>query len=313
MDSMNQDAYQRAQTFLCERARPLERRAFEHAFQGAPVWPVLDELARFQNPDGGFGHGLEPDALTGASGALATSVALRRLAEVEAGPDHPLVRQAVGYLEQTLDPTTRAWRIVPEATAEAPHAPWWAQEGLEERFGGFALNPRADILAQLYALGPAADEGWLDTLAEDVVRTAEVRATSGLPMHDLIGVVRLLDAPHLSPALRRRLLDLAVPLAEADVGRTPEAWSTYGLRPLDLAPRPDAALATVLTEPLQAHLDYLIAAQGEDGAWWPGWTWGEGADADAWESSRTAWAGVLTLDALRQLRVFGRFGVEGEG
>jgi hypothetical protein len=311
MTSMNRDAYQRARAFLCERARPLERRAFEHAFQGAPAWPVIDELAGFQNPDGGFGHGLEPDALTGASGALATSVALRRLADVEAGPDHPLVRGAVGYLEQTLDPATRAWRIVPEATADAPHAPWWAQEGLEARFGGFALNPRADILAQLYAIGPAADEGWLDTLAEDVVRTAEVRAPTGLEMHDLIGVVRLLDAPHLSPALRRRLLDLAVPLAEADVGRTPEAWSTYGLRPLDLAPRPDAALASVLAEALQAQLDHLIATQGDDGAWWPRWSWGEGADPAAWESSKTAWAGMLTLDALRQLRAFGR--LEGEG
>jgi hypothetical protein len=311
MTSMNRDAFQRAQAFLCERARPLERRAFEHAFQGAPAWPVLDELARFQNPDGGFGHGLEPDALTGASGALATSVALRRLAEVDVGPDHPLVRQAVGYLEQTIDPASRAWRIVPEATAEAPHAPWWAQEQLEERFGAFALNPRADILAQLYALGPAADEGWLDTLAEDVVRTAEVRAATGLGMHDLIGVVRLLDAPHLSPALRRRLLDLAVPLAEAEVGRTPEAWSTYGLRPLHLAPRPDAALASVLAEPLQAQLDHVLATQADDGAWWPEWSWGESADDDAWERSRTAWAGMLTLDALRQLRAFGRLEADG--
>jgi hypothetical protein len=311
MTQLSHDRYRCARDFLMERARPLERKAFEHAFERAPAWPVLDELARFQNPDGGFGHGLEPDALTGASGALATSVALRYLAEVEAGADHALVRRAVAYLEQTLEPATRAWRIVPEATADAPHAPWWAQEALEERFGGFAINPRADLLAQLYALGPAADEGWLDTLAEDVVRTAETRASTGLEMHDLIGLVRLLDAPHLSPALRRRLLDLAAPRAAADVGRTPDDWDAYGLGPLALAPRPDAALAGVLVEPLHAQLDHLIDTQAEDGAWWPNWSWGEGADPDAWASSRTAWAGMLTLDALRQLRAFGR--LEGDG
>jgi hypothetical protein len=311
MTQLTRDRFQLARAFMVERARPLERRAFAHAFDGAPAWPVLDAVARFQNPDGGFGHGLEPDALTGASGALATGVALRYLADVDAGPDHPLVRGAVGYLELTLDPATRAWRIVPEATSDAPHAPWWAREGLEERFGGFALNPRADILAQLYALGPAADEGWLDTLAEDVVRTAEVRASTGLGMHDLIGVVRLLDAPHLSPALRRRLLDLAVPLAEAGVGRTPEAWAEYGLKPVALAPRPDAALAGVLAEPLHAQLDHLIATQADDGAWWPQWSWGDDADPAAWASSRTAWAGMLTLDALRQLRAFGRIEADG--
>jgi hypothetical protein len=305
------DAYERARDFLRSAARPLERRAFEHAFEAGPAWSLFDALAAYQNPDGGFGHGLEPDAQTGASGALATSVALRRLAEADAGRDHPLVRRAVAYLERSLDPLARVWRIVPEATADAPHAPWWAAAGLEERFGGFALNPKADLVAQLYALGPAADEGWLDVLAEDVVRAVEARAPDGLEMHDLIGAARLVDAPHLSPALRRRLLDRLAPLAEASVGRTPEVWAAYGLEPLALAPRPDAALGAVLAEPLQTQLDHLIAAQADDGAWWPTWSWGTGSDDAAWAASRRAWAGVLTLDALRRLRAFGRLPGEG--
>lgn len=307
MVALPDEAFRRARAFLLERARPLERRAFEHEFEGAPAWPVLDELARFQNPDGGFGHGLEPDALTGASGALATSVALHRLVEAGATADHPLVAGAVRYLQQTLDPAARVWRIVPEATAEAPHAPWWAEEGLEERFHGFSLNPKADLVAQLYALGPACDEGWLDTLAEDVVRDVAGRAAAGLEMHDLIGVAHLLDAPHLSPGLRRRLLELVAPVAEGSVGRSPEDWTGYALRPLALAPRPDAALAHLLAEPVAAQLDHLVATQGDEGAWWPNWSWGEGADENAWRSSRDAWAGMLTLDALRHLRHYGRW------
>lgn len=300
------DRYLRARAFLLDRARPLERAAFEHEFEGGPAWPVVDALAAFQNPDGGFGHGLEPDARTGASGALATCVALHRLAEIRAPADHPMVRTAVGYLKDTLDPVERTWRIVPEATAEAPHAPWWAQDGLEERFERFVLNPKADLVAQLYALCPSADEPWLDGLAVDVVREVEARAAAGLEMHDLIGVAHLLDAPHVAPAVRGRLLTLVAPMAEAAVGRTPEAWAGYGLKPLALAPHPEAALAGVLHEPLMAQLDHTIATQAGDGAWWPVWSWGEGADADAWASSRTAWAGMLTLDALRQLRAFGR-------
>lgn len=307
MVTLSDDAFQRARAFLRERARPLERRVFEHEFEGAPAWPVFDELARFANPDGGFGHGLEPDALTGASGALATSVALHRLAEADATADHPLVAGAVRYLQETLDPATRVWRIVPEATADAPHAPWWAEDGLAERFHGFSLNPKADLIAMLYALGPAADEGWLDTLAEDVVRDVAGRAAAGLEMHDLIGVAHLLDAPHLSPGLRRRLLELVAPVAVASVGRTPEDWAGYGLRPLALAPHPDAALAGSLAEPVAAQLDHLVASQADDGAWWPNWTWGGGADGDAWSASRVAWASMLTLDALRHLRDFGRW------
>jgi hypothetical protein len=222
-----------------------------------------------------------------------------------------MVRAAVGYLKATLDPVARTWRIVPEATADAPHAPWWRQEDLEERFQGFVLNPKADLVAQLYALCPSADEPWLDGLAMDVVREVEARA-AGLEMHDLIGVAHLLDAPHVAPGVRGRLLTLAVPIAEAAVGRTAEAWSGYGLKPLALAPRPESALAAALDAPLRAQLDHLVATQADDGAWWPVWTWGEDADGDAevgagaWAGSRVAWAGMLTLDALRQLRAFGR-------
>jgi hypothetical protein len=300
------ERYAAARAFLLERARPLERRAFEADFEGAPSWPVFDELAHFQNPDGGFGHGLEPDALTGASGALATSVALHRLEEAGASADHPMVAAAVDYLRQTIDPTTRTWRIVPEATADAPHAPWWAQDGLEERFHGFTLNPKADIVALLYTLGPAADEGWLDALAEDVVREVEGRAAAGLGMHDMINVVHLLDAPHLSPGLRRRLLELIVPIAQESVGHGPADWDGYGLKPLALAPRPDAALAPALAGAVDAHLDHLVATQADEGAWWPQWSWGDDVFPDAWAASRVAWAGMLTLDALRQLRAFGR-------
>ena len=306
MQRLTTDRYLRARAFLLDRARPLERAAFEHEFEGGPAWPVFDALAAFQNPDGGFGHGLEPDARTGASGALATSVALHRLTEVRAPADHPMVRAAVAYLKATLDPVARTWRMVPEATAEAPHAPWFLREGLEERFADFVLNPKADLVAQLYALCPSADESWLDGLAMDVVREVEARAAAGLEMHDLIGVAHLLDAPHVAPAARGRLLALAVPIAEAAVGRTAEAWSGYGLKPLALAPRPESALAAALDAPLRAQLDHLVATQADDGAWWPIWTWGDGADPDAWAVSRVAWAGMLTLDALRQLQAYGR-------
>src|SRR5690606_25692944 len=145
--------YLQARAFIADRGRPLERLLFEHDFEQAPVWPVLDELAAFQNDDGGFCHGLEADSLTPASGALATSVALRVLAHVGAPATLPMVRAAVAYLRATVAEDSRVWRIVPVEAADAPHAPWWEQAGMEERFTGFMLNPTADTVAQLHALG----------------------------------------------------------------------------------------------------------------------------------------------------------------
>lgn len=300
--------YLQARAALHAIARPLELRRFEHRFEGAPAWPVIDALSAFQNQDGGFGHGLEPDASTTASGALATSVALGRLAEVGAPASHPTVSAAMAYLEATLAASTRTWQIVPDATADAPHAPWWSLDGLAERFHGFTLNPKADIVAQLYALGPAADEAWLRSLADDVVREVRRRVrTSSAPleMHDLICVCRLVDAANVPPTVRDELLDLVAPVAVASVARTPEDYAGYGLRPLSLAPKPTSALADTLAEAIAVNLDHLIATQGDDGAWWPVWSWGNDAD-EAWQRAKRAWAGVLTLDALEWLDAYVR-------
>lgn len=308
MPRLNVHHYLRARAALHAIARPLELRLFEHHFEGAPAWPVIDALSAFQNEDGGFGHGLEPDASTTASGALATSVALLRLAEVGAPASHPMVSAAAAYLEATIDPAARTWQIVPDATADAPHAPWWSLDGLSERFHDFTLNPKADIVAQLHALGPAADEAWLRSLADDVVREVRRRVrASGAPleMHDLICVCRLIDAANVPQAVSDELLDLVAPVAVASVARTPEDYAGYGLRPLSLAPRPSSALADTLAEAVAVNLDHLIATQADDGAWWPVWSWGDEGD-EAWQRAKRAWSGVLTLDALVQLDAYGR-------
>jgi hypothetical protein len=305
MHHLSVEAFHRAGAFLLTHARPLERVAFERAFADGPAWRVIDALEAFQNPDGGFGHGLEPDALTPTSGALATSVALRRLAEIEAPADHPMVVAATDYLRATLVPHERVWRIVPPETEEAPHAPWWGAEGLEERFNGFRVNPRADLLAQLYALRVSTHE-WLDPLAEDVVRDLEAWAASGTPfgMHDIVAAVGLLDAPGLPVPVRLRLHEVLAAVVDSNVSTDPATWHEYVLRPVAVVPRPGSAFSARLADGVERNLDYLIEEQREDGAWWPSWTWGR--DDDVWERQRLAWAGVITLEALLRLQAFDR-------
>ncbi|MBN2983028.1 hypothetical protein [Cohnella algarum] len=68
--------FEAARQFMKRRARPLERAVYEHEFESGSESEVLKELAEFQNPDGGFGCGLEPDLRCKESSALATTRAL---------------------------------------------------------------------------------------------------------------------------------------------------------------------------------------------------------------------------------------------
>lgn len=306
MPRLTTERYLQARAFLNDHARPLELALFAHDFEGAPAWPVFDALADFQNDDGGFGHGLEPDSLTPSSGALATSVALRVLCEVGAPATHPMLRSTVAYLERTFDEPAGTWRIVPADTESYPHAPWWSQDGLSERFNAYRLNPKAEIVAHLFSLGAVLDGDWLVAQARAVLREVEAKAATGIEMHDLIGACRLLDAGGLPADLRQRLRSALAPAAREAVRAA--AADGYGLRALSLAPRPDSALADQLADQVVVELEGLLDTQAEDGAWWPSWDWGAapGSDAaSAWEASKTAWAGVITLENLRSLDAHG--------
>ena len=102
MRSLSAEAFGRAKDYLMTGGRPLEQARFKHLFEDGSLEEVAAALAAYQNPDGGYGHALEPDAFTPTSGALATSIGLRVLRETGATADHEQIRGAVGYLLATL-------------------------------------------------------------------------------------------------------------------------------------------------------------------------------------------------------------------
>ncbi|MEJ2667859.1 MAG: hypothetical protein P8Z81_12305 [Deinococcales bacterium] len=301
MAMLSREAFERAVRFLQEQARPLEAACFRHSFGEAPATSVVKALAAYQNGDGGYGRALEPDLRTPSSSALATSLALLRLAALGVGGKHPQVQAARAYLERSLDPQRWTWRIVPDDVGAYPHAPWWGQAGLEERFGRYLVNPRAALVAGLLHFEDTLDGDWLGQVAEDTVRAVETRE---LDMHELLAALALLEAPGLAVGSRARVRAACEQAAERLVATEPEAWAGYGLAPVQVAPRPDSPLHHLFAEVVHVNLDVLVAAQGEEGAWSPNWSWG--AYPDAWAEAQREWQGVLTLEALEALRAYGR-------
>ena len=74
--------------------------------QGDAASALAASLA-YQNANGGFGRGLEPDV----SGS--------------APSDHPMMQGVVGRLEANFDWKARVWPIIGPEVALAPHASWW--------------------------------------------------------------------------------------------------------------------------------------------------------------------------------------------
>jgi hypothetical protein len=282
-----------AALFLAANARVLDRRRYERLFAGGDATPVRDAVAAYRNPDGGFGHGLEPDGRAPASQPAAIEIALRVLHQADAW-DPGLVADACDWLQANAPAEGGA--VFAEPTIEGwPHAPWWVPEPGRPA----SLASTGQIAGTLHARG--VSHPWLDRATELLWSRIDGLAAPG--PYDLHGALRFLDyVPDRERA--ERALKRVAPMLLGVVAQDPDTpGETHS--PLDFAPLPGSLARSVFAEPvIRAHLDHLAAGQRDDGGWmfnWPAWS--PAAEGD--------WRGYITVDALRILRANGRLSGSG--
>ncbi len=301
--TLSRARFEAARSFVETDGRPLERALLRHGVGQGSMDEAMVALIAFQNPDGGFGHGLEPDMRSPASTAIATSIGLRLLVRIGAPARHPTVVGAIEWLDGALDRETGVWPIVGRDVEQAPHAPWWTwSEDMAAGWNGFHFNPTAEILAHLYRYRAATPAGVFE-YAEAGLRRALAQLELLEGAYDLKCAIRLAEADGLPP-------DLAGPL-EALVRRSIAAHDPADdhASPFDAAPTPSSPFADLVDGRIEAALTRLIETQADDGGWpWnPDWHWGY-VDRKAWADAHRDWRGWITRENLETLLAYGRVG-----
>ncbi len=301
MKQLSKPAYEKAAAALQASARPLDRARYARHFSGGSTADVVAALQAFQNPDGGFGHGLEPDIRLPDSSVIATSIAFQHFRELRLPADHPLVASACRYLVQTYNAAQINWPIIPANIDDAPHAPWWVLTG--DLFASRS-NPRAEIAGYLNDYPEHFPAEMQQTVTASVIDHL-LQQPDTLEMHDLLCYIRLWETESLPPDTRATLFAKLKRIVDGTVERDPNGWRAYGLPPLSIIHRPDSPFAENFRAEIEHNLDFIIDMQGDDGLWSPNWSWGE-QWPDAWAQARRDWSGHLTVDNLKLLAAFGR-------
>ena len=276
-----------AERFVLANARLLDRHRLAVLLHGAPVAPVLDALRAYRNPDGGFGHALEPDVRAPESEPAAALHALDVLAGIGA-LDDPMVADAAAWVATIADPDGGVPFVLPTAAAH-PHGPWMVPSD-----GGSHLT--FAIAGALWEAG--CGEPWLRRATEWCwARLERPDALSAyLVKFSLDFLDNVPDAARAGEAIE----DLRSRIGPDGSIPVPGGTENERLTPLTLAPRPGGRSRALFTEDqIEADLDVLEQAQQDDGGWtfdWLAWSPGQSVE----------WRGAMTLRALATLSEHGR-------
>ena len=281
-----------ALTYLRDHGRPIEQAQAAMLFGKGAAADVIEALQAYQNSDGGFGNGLEPDIRLADSSAYATTIALQVLRRIGLKADHPMVKSAMGYLMASFDPDKGGWVAVPANVSDAPHAPWWRySDDVDAQWA----NPRAEIVGYMLDYCGADDLETAMGLFKDTLRRLDT--ATQVEMHDLQCLVRLAETAALPTDARDALSTRLVALAPTAVGLKPSDWEGYSLQPLDIAAQETSPLRELCQPTLPNNVQHLLARQADNGSWSPPWGWGEGL----WPVVEAEWKSYLTFINLTRL------------
>jgi len=285
-----------AERFVLANARLLDRHRLAVLLHGAPVEPVLDALRAYRNPDGGFGHALEPDIRAPTSEPSSTLHALVVLAEVGALED-PIVGEAAAWVASIAERDGGVPFSLPAAAAH-PHAPFLS---LPPSLGGsfFTLA----LAGLLWEAG--SNEPWLERATDWSWERLEEPGNL-----EAYGVKCALDFLDRVPDETRayEAIERLRPHQEAD-GSIPVRGGAENerLTALTLSARPGLRSRALFTgDQIEADLDGVEEGQQEDGGWM--------FDFGVWSTGQLAECrGLVTLLALATLDAHGRLGGEQGG
>jgi hypothetical protein len=272
-----------AERFVLSTARLLDRHRLAVLLHGAPVDPVLDGLRAYRNPDGGFGHALEPDIRAPTSEPSATMHALTVLAEIGA-LDDPMVGDAADWVATVAGPDGAIPFSLP-ASATYPRAPFLGPPAPGGSFFTLALagrlwEARVDGAwlerATSWSWARLAEPGDLEAYGVKCALDFLDRVPDEARAAEALGCLR----PHLQP-------DGSIPVRG---GKENER-----LTPLTLSERPGVRSRALFTaEQVDADIDRLEREQQEDGGWM--------FDFGVWSPGQLAECrGIVTLLALATL------------
>lgn len=297
MNQKFQDSITKGTAYLLAKGRPLDQALYAYIYEGGSKEAVLAEMEKYCNPDGGFGHGYEPDLSCPDSSVLCTTEAMQTCWKLGLDAEHPLVKGAVAYFLRTYQSDAKSWRFIPESAKNYPRAPWWQ---FDPDASAAKHNPRPEILGILWRARAYVPADMLEELANSVLADFQTDLEA-ITMHDLYCYLRLVRTPELREDIKQLLMKHLPVIIKKNVKTTEAEWAEYGIRPYAITQDVRDPFYPLVEESMPKALEYLLKEQMEDGSWPLTWSWGDNFPED-WKKAEKDWKSRVTLENIQLLK-----------
>lgn len=291
-------------SYMNKEARPLERAIFNYYFNDSSVKDILDSLELYQNLDGGFGRGVEPDFKLIKSSPMATSMGLRYLNMFDNSERaQNMIARAVEYLEDNFDSNRNGWYSVTSAVNEEPHAPWWEfRNDIEMTVIDYSWgNPTAELIGYIYKYKEYLNTLDIYSLISYAIDNLN-KCSKFNSEHEIFCYIRMYNA--LDKEYSKQIEDKLKEAVSQLININESEWINYVPTPLKFIEFDSQNLFEIKIKHIDKNLDYLIEKLEQDGKILPTWKWDK--YLEDWEIAKVEWSGVLTLEALLSLLKFRR-------
>jgi len=281
-------------------ARPYDKAKWDYLFNGGTKANIVLEMLKYQNEDGGFGNGFEPDIILPLSAGIPSAEAIFQAYEYDLDLKAGWFVKLLSYFENSVQPIPKFWEDAPRELMDYPRAPWWNYEVCTK----FSPNPCAVIASAFIVYGTDKQREFGYSVAEKCFDLLVSNDFCG--DHDSYNIIKLIE----------KLKCIALPLVTKEIIKSMKRrvaenicfdktkWNDYVSQPLDFADSPNSFWYDDCKQGINDNFQFWMDSINSDGVWNPNFSWG--IDSDVSRQVTEKWKGYITV---KRAKIFLNYGL----
>jgi hypothetical protein len=261
-------------SWIHKNGRELELAIWKYHFENGNKEDVVNALMYYQNEDGGFGNGVDPDNWNVNSLPYATLFVINVLNDIEFyDKKHPIYLGIERYIDIESN-FPEGWIFTVATNKDFPHASYYNYDenynktesiGIILGFCSFIIAHYGEskIYSEVLELADKMLEKLNNDNLGDMGPTGYISLVNAMKNAKIEGY----DYDKLELRLKE--------LVNNSIQRNPKEWINYGYRPSDYIKSKDSIFYEANKEILNVELDFLYDTLPENDVWPISWSWFE--------------------------------------